>query len=94
VLEVPVEKAGTYRVIANLTKAVDYAIVRIELNGQDAEKPLDRYAPQVGHDPIDLGKFRLDKGPNLLEVEILGANEKAIKRHMFGLDYVKLEKLE
>ena len=30
----------------------------------------------------------------MLVVEIVGANPKAIERHMFGLDYLKLERAE
>ena len=94
VLEVPVEKAGQYKVTANLTKAVDYGLVKITINGQVSEKPLDRYAPTVRHDAIDLGQFELKQGPNRLEVDIVGANEKAVKRHMFGLDYLKLDQVD
>ena len=91
-LEVPVKEAGSYRVTANLTKANDYAVVRITLNGQTMTQTLDRYAPNVGHDPVDLGRFSLEQGPNELEIHIVGANDQAIKRHMFGLDYLKLER--
>ena len=92
VLEVPVEQAGTYRVQANLTKARDYGQVRIVFNGKAAAKNLDRYATAVAHDLVELGEFTLQAGVNRLEVEIVGAHEKALPRHMFGLDYLKLEK--
>ena len=92
VLEVPVDEAGTYRVAANLTKANDYAVVRIALNGQLVEQAFDRYAPTVSHDLLDFGRLSLKQGPNLLEVEIVDANPKAKKSYMFGLDYLKLDK--
>ncbi len=94
VLEVPVEQAGTYQVTANLTKANDYATVRVTFGDESTDKPLDRYARQVSHDRLDLGRFSLKKGANRLVVEIVGANEQAIKRHMFGLDYLLLEKTD
>ena len=93
VLEVPVKEAGRYKVIANLTKAVDYGIVRMTLGGQ-ASKELDRFNRGVANDALEIGTFELTKGINQLEVEIVGANDEAIKRHMFGLDYLKLEKVE
>ena len=93
VLEVPVDTAGSYRVTMDLTKAVDYGIVKIGLAGQAAQQ-FDRYHTAVANDVLDLGTFELERGPNLLEVEIVGANDKAIPRHMFGLDYVKLDKVE
>jgi hypothetical protein len=94
ILEFPVEEAGTYQVIANLTKANDYGIVRVTINEQATDKTFDRFAPQVSHDRLDIGKFSLKKGPNRMVVDIAGANEKAIKRYMFGLDYLLLEKAE
>lgn len=93
VLEIPIEEAGKYRVIADLTKAIDYGIVRMKLSGQ-ATKELDRYNVGVANDALELGTFDLKKGINRLEVEIVGANEKAKKRYMFGLDYLKLDKAE
>lgn len=93
VLEVPVEEAGRYQVIANLTKAVDYGVVRMALAGQ-SPKEFDRYNNGVATDALNLGTFDLARGANRLEVEIVGANEQAQKRHMFGLDYLKLEKVE
>ena len=94
VFEVPVPRDGEYRVAANLTKAADYAIVKMTLDGQAAGGEIDRYATGVGHDLIELGRFQLKRGPVRLEVRITGANEKAIKKHMFGLDYLKLDKVE
>ena len=94
VLELPVKEVGTYRVMANLTKARDYGIVRLAINGQSAKNEFDRYATSVTHDLLEIGRFELQQGTNSLEVEIVGANAQAIKRHMFGLDYVKLEKVD
>ena len=40
-----------------------------------------------------MGEHDLTTGDHKLTVEIVGANEKAIKSYMFGLDYVKLDPL-
>jgi hypothetical protein len=93
VLEVPVEEAGRYRVVANLAKAVDYGIVRLGF-GDEASAAIDRYHTEVANDPLEIGTFDLDRGANLLRIEIVGAHEKAVPRHMFGLDYLLLEKVE
>jgi D-arabinan exo alpha-(1,3)/(1,5)-arabinofuranosidase (non-reducing end) len=90
-LEFNVPKAGRYKVIANLTKAPDYGIVQLSINDRKSDQTIDRYFTSVAYDPIDLGSFELKKGANRLTVEIVGSNEKAIKRQMFGLDYLKLE---
>jgi hypothetical protein len=62
------------------------------VNGQAVAQTLDRFAPEVAHDLLDLGVWDLKAGVNQLQIELVGAHEKAIKRHMFGLDYLKLEK--
>ena len=91
-LELPVREPGAYHITANLTKANDYGIVRIRINDRAAPRLFDRYAPRVSHDRLDLGVFPLKKGSNRLVIEIVGANDRAVKRHMFGLDYLLLRK--
>jgi hypothetical protein len=39
-----------------------------------------------------LGEVDLPSGAQTLRVQITGANEQAIKSHMFGLDYVRLKR--
>jgi len=91
VLEFPVEKAGRYEVVANLTKAIDYAIVKIAVN-DNPSKEFDRFNDGVATDKLSLGQFDLPSGANRLTVEIVGmnSNERAVKRFMFGLDYLLL----
>jgi len=91
-LGLPVEKAGTYRLIVQLTKAIDYGIVQLSLDDKQLGDPIDLYNDGVvATGPVDLGTHELSQGRHVLKVEIVGANEKAVKSHMFGLDYVKLE---
>ena len=90
----PVEKAGTYRVSVLLIKARDYGVVELSIDGQKAAEPIDLYHPTVVRtEPIPLGTFRLEAGERVLKVKIVGANEKAIKFYMFGLDEVVLEEV-
>ena len=92
-LAVSAAKTGTYDVSVVLTKARDYAIVQLSVNGKKAGDPIDLYNPAViPTDPISLGTFELTEGENKLTVEIVGANEKAVPAHMFGLDQVVLQK--
>jgi hypothetical protein len=91
-LAVPVEKAGTYRLKMQLTKAVDYGIVQLSLDGKKLGQPIDLYNNGVvATGVLDMGTHELSKGQHVLRVEIVGANEKAVKSYMFGLDYIKLE---
>ena len=85
----PVEQAGRYEVIACLTKANDYGIVKLAINGEETPE-YDRYNMEVAHDQLVLGTYDLPQGANRLTVTIDGANAKAIKRYMFGLDYLLL----
>jgi len=94
-LALPVEKAGKYKVQMQLTKARDYGIVQLHLDDRKLGEPIDLYNPEViPTGPLDMGVHDLSAGEHKLTVEITGANEKAIKAYMFGLDYVKLTAVE
>jgi len=87
-----VEKTGSYRLKMQLTKAVDYAIVQLYLDGDKLGDPIDLFNDGVvATGPLDMGVFDLPKGQHVLKVEIVGANDKAVKNYMFGLDYLTLE---
>jgi hypothetical protein len=91
-LELPVARAGNYRLSAQLTKAPDYGIVQLYLDGEKLGDPLDLYHSSViPTGQLALGSHQLTAGPHHLLVEITDANPKAVKSYMFGLDYVKLE---
>ena len=91
-LAVPVEKAGKYRLTAQLTKAIDYGIVQLYFDGTKLGEPIDLYNNGViATGAIDLGEQELTKGEHKLKIEIKGANEKAQKAYMFAIDYLKLE---
>ncbi len=90
-IKLPVKKSGTYRVDLALTKARDYGVFKLSLDGQPLGSPIDLYDPNVvPTGTILFGESALEAGEHLLEVETVGANPKAIKAYMFGLDYVLL----
>jgi hypothetical protein len=92
-LALPVAKAGKYELVMAFTKAIDYGIVRMSLDGVPIGKLLDFYNDGViPTGPVSFGIFDLDKGEHQLAAEIVGANEKAAKAYMFGLDYAQLKK--
>jgi hypothetical protein len=94
-LIVPVRQGGRYRVGVVLTKARDYAIVQLYLNGKKAGEPIDLYNPEVVNTSlIPLGVFELPAGENVLTVEIVGKNPEAIPAYMFGLDYLGFEPVD
>jgi hypothetical protein len=92
VLEFEVPADGTYTVFANLCHAVDYGIHEILVDGKSAGQH-DFYGTGVNWKKISLGVHELKKGAARIEVRVVGSNPKSEpKRHMFGLDYVLLEK--
>ena len=91
-LALPVKAAGKYAVTANLTKAVDYGVVQFLIDGEKLTEPIDLYNNGViTTGPVQLGVRELAAGGHKLTIEIKGANPNSVKRHMVGLDYVKLE---
>ena len=94
-LQLNVEADGKYAVAANMTKAVDYGIVQFFLDGEKLTGPVDLYNNGViVTGPTPLGTRELKAGKHELTVQIKGANPAAVKRHMFGLDYIKLTPVE
>jgi hypothetical protein len=90
-LALPVEKTGRHELLAQLTKAVDYGIVQLSLDGGTLGEPIDLYHDGViATGELELGARELSAGEHKLTVAITGANAKAVKSFMFGLDYVKL----
>ncbi len=91
-LVLPVPETAKYKLNVQLTKAPDYGIVQLYLDGEKLGGPIDLYnSSVVPSGPLVMGAYKLDAGDHKLGVEITGANEKAKKAYMFALDYVRLE---
>jgi hypothetical protein len=89
---IPVKEAGKYEVKLQLTKARDYGIVQLYLDGKKVGNLFDPYDPNVVPSGVkSLGNFDLTAGDHTLTAEITGANQSAVPSYMFGLDYVLLE---
>jgi len=86
------KQAGRKHVLVRMVKAHDYGIVQLSVNNKKMGQPIDLYGQGVTMTgEIDLGAVELKKGQNTLTAEITGANEKAVKSYMFGLDYILLK---
>ena len=91
-LEFSVPKTGKYQVVGRFLKAIDYGIIQLAINGKKAGKPIDFFHDGVIHTvEIPLGTFELRQGPNELSAVVVGANPKAQKQYMFGLDYIRIK---
>jgi len=88
----PAPSAGKYRVLAKFLRARDYGQHQLAINGARTGDPIDFYNPEVRPSrEMDLGVFDLKAGDNEFTATVVGANEKAIKAYMFGLDYLLLK---
>lgn len=93
VLKVKAEP-GEVNLKMGFTIARDYGIVRLSWNGRPLGDPVDFYSPNLGRRQVDFGRVTVLE-ENTLEVVIEGSNPSAEpKRHMFGLDYILLERSE
>lgn len=92
-LAIEAPSAGQWRILTRLTKAADYGIVQFSIDGKTIGDPIDLFNKDAvtATDEIDLGVHTLKKGRNILTVEIVGTNPDAIKRYMFGVDYLTLK---
>ncbi len=83
-------RAGRAKLAMNFTKAPDYGIVKVSVNGVVVADALDLYATKVM--PAGEATFDVElKDVNEIEVEIIGTNDAAKpKNYMFGLDYVRI----
>jgi len=91
----PAPKVGKYRVFGRFLRARDYGIHQLAINGQKTGEPIDFYTADVRPSrEMDLGVFELKPGENEFSATVVGANEKAIKSYMFGLDYLLLKPAE
>ena len=90
-LTMSVKEAGNYQVRAQFTKAPDYGIFDVYLDGKKAGDEIDLYNIRVDvSGAVDLGVHKLQVGDHVLKITIKGANPLAIKSYMFGLDYIDL----
>ncbi|MBL9145670.1 MAG: VCBS repeat-containing protein [Verrucomicrobiaceae bacterium] len=92
-LALPVAKAGKFAVKTLLTKARDYGICDIALDGKVVLTDFDgyNYPAVIVTDELDLGTHDLNVGEHKLTFTIKGTNPQAVKSYMVGIDYVKLD---
>ena len=95
VLALPVESSGRYAIDVACTKAADYGVVQFLLDGEPLDQPIDFFNRGViPSGPIRLGERVLEAGEHRLGVQVVGIRPEATKSYMFGLDWVRLVRLE
>ncbi|MEY2822073.1 MAG: hypothetical protein RL105_1645, partial [Verrucomicrobiota bacterium] len=94
-LALPVKEKGRHRLTFVFTKAHDYGVFEIALDGRPLfGGPLDLYesAQVVTTGELDAGEHELDAGEHRLTFKILAPNPAATPKHMLGLDFIKVER--
>ena len=88
--------AGTYELIGFFTRAQDYGIVRLHVNGKPIGPLMDGYAPRVEPSgPISFGDVELRAGRNELVVELIGKDARSFgysDGYLVGIDGLLLRR--
>ena len=78
-----------------MTKAVDYGIIQLYINGKPASKIINGYnREKVKPVDVDLGEHILSEGDNILTAKIIGADVFAKPGNMVGIDFLKFEQID
>lgn len=89
-LTVEIPAAATYAIELYLTRAPDYAQLKIQVDGVDAVSIFDAYAPRVmSPAPRQIGKFSLGQGEHKISFMIVGKNPTATG-YFVGIDRIRL----
>ncbi|MFM9001546.1 MAG: PVC-type heme-binding CxxCH protein [Opitutia bacterium] len=91
----PVKEKGRHRLTFVFTKAHDYGVFEVALDGRPLfGGPLDFYesAQVVTTGELDAGEHELEAGEHRLTFKILAPNPAATPKHMLGLDFIKVER--
>ena len=92
-LELTAPDAKPRKLIAGLTRAVDYATLSFTVNGKPSDVSFDGFAKSVSHsENVVLGTFTPVDGKFEIRAEVTGTNPATTgPRYYFGLDYFRLE---
>ena len=97
-IEFPVPEDGEYALTLRMTKARDYGIFQLYVDGEKLGQPVDLYSTKVERTgPVTFDAGVLAKGAHTLRAEAIGSSSNLsppppVGIHLFGLDYLLLEK--
>ncbi len=88
-------ETGKYKITAQLTKAVDYGIIQLYINGTPVGKKINAfYESGVKPFSMELGTHVLSEGENIFSIKILDSDKRAKPGNMAGIDFLKFVKTE
>jgi hypothetical protein len=87
------EESGKYTISAQLTKAPDYGIIQLYLNGKPLGSRFNGFNQEsVTTGQVNLGTHSLSEGEHTLSIKIVGADVKAKPGNMAGIDWLQFKK--
>ena len=91
-----VNAPGVYRLATSFTRAPDYAVVSITVDGSaTTQEKLDLYDTQVTKTGfLPLGEFKLGPGNHQLVITITGCNDAATPAYMVGIDELRFDRVD
>jgi putative membrane-bound dehydrogenase-like protein len=94
-LSIPIQvtEDGRYSVAIAFTKAPDYAIIRVSVDGKPATETIDLFAPGrvTSTGPLLIDTLPLAAGQHTITCEIVGHHPQAVPARMVGIDYIYLQ---
>jgi hypothetical protein len=86
---VPIQVTGTYEIEVWLTRAPDFGIVRVTIDGVDVED-IDLYGPEVrATQGLSMGEFSLTAGPHTVRFSVIGRAPQSTDTKI-GIDTITL----
>lgn len=91
-LELPITIAGKFDVLMVFTKAPDYGIVQVILDGTKLGEPIDLFNAKnvISTGVVRIGQRDFKAGSHKLSLEIVGKNSAAVPSYMVGIDSLQL----
>ncbi len=96
-LALPAAPAGEYQLALYFTKASDYAVVSVSVNGQSSGEPIDLWSGTGVEtmEPVELPTLSLEGDGDVLRIQASDANPAASPPfYQFGLDGIRLSRTE
>jgi hypothetical protein len=93
--ELPIVEAGAHRLELYLTRARDYGVVQVLVDGEALGEPIDLWEARgvLPSGPIELGPRELFPD-SVLRLEVVGTNDRSANPHyQFGIDGVKITRI-
>ena len=89
----PPTPAAEYQFEVFLTRARDYGVVQMSLNGTPIGEEIDLFVASgvVPTGAIDLGRVRLHEGSDILRLQVKGTNPSSVSPHyQLGIDGIRI----